>query len=50
MNESVDKLSDPQIDLAWYRHLWPWLLMLPPLAAVCGGIMMICPKRSVSMR
>lgn len=41
MNESIDKLSDPQIDLAWYRHLWPWLLMLPPLAAVCGGIMMI---------
>ena len=22
----------------WYRHLWPWLLMLPPLASVIGGI------------
>ena len=22
----------------WYRHLWPWLLMIPPGAAVAGGI------------
>ena len=22
----------------WYRQLWPWLLMVPPLGAVCGGI------------
>lgn len=22
----------------WYRHLWPWLLMIPPLASVIGGI------------
>ena len=22
----------------WYRHRWPWLLMLGPLAAVLGGI------------
>jgi hypothetical protein len=22
----------------WYRQRWPWLLMLPPLAAVIGGI------------
>ena len=21
----------------WYRHLWPWLLIAPPLAAVLGG-------------
>lgn len=21
----------------WYRHLWPWLLMLPPALAVVGG-------------
>lgn len=21
----------------WYRQLWPWLLMLPPAAAVIGG-------------
>ncbi len=21
----------------WYRHLWPWLLMLPPALAVAGG-------------
>jgi hypothetical protein len=26
---------------AWFRQLWPWLLMLPPLTAVAGGIMMI---------
>lgn len=21
----------------WYRQLWPWLLILPPAAAVVGG-------------
>ena len=21
----------------WYRHLWPWLLIVPPLGAVIGG-------------
>jgi len=21
----------------WYRHLWPWLLIVPPAAAVIGG-------------
>jgi uncharacterized protein len=21
----------------WYRQLWPWLVMLPPAAAVVGG-------------
>jgi hypothetical protein len=21
----------------WYRHAWPWLLMVPPAAAVIGG-------------
>jgi hypothetical protein len=22
----------------WYRHLWPWLLMIPPGTAVAGGL------------
>ena len=22
---------------AWYRQLWPWLLIVPPAAAVVGG-------------
>ena len=21
----------------WYRHVWPWLLMVPPVGAVVGG-------------
>jgi hypothetical protein len=21
----------------WYRHVWPWLLIIPPLGAVIGG-------------
>ena len=21
----------------WYRHLWPWLVMIPPAGAVVGG-------------
>jgi hypothetical protein len=22
----------------WYRHLWPWLVMIPPAVAVIGGL------------
>jgi hypothetical protein len=25
----------------WYRQRWPWLLMVPPLAAVIGGIVTV---------
>lgn len=25
----------------WYREPWPWLLMLPPLASVVGGVTMV---------
>jgi len=25
----------------WYRQLWPWLLILPPLASVVGGILVL---------
>lgn len=25
-------------DKPWYRHIWPWLLMIPPGAAVAGGL------------
>jgi uncharacterized protein len=24
-------------DKPWYRHAWPWLLIIPPLGAVVGG-------------
>lgn len=23
----------------WYRQLWPWLLIIPPLGAVIGGLL-----------
>jgi hypothetical protein len=29
-------MSDPNAR-PWYRHVWPWLLMVPPAAAVIGG-------------
>ena len=22
----------------WHKQLWPWLIMLPPFAAVVGGV------------
>jgi uncharacterized protein len=25
----------------WYHEFWPWALMLPPLVAVAGGVMML---------
>jgi hypothetical protein len=25
----------------WYRQLWPWLLMVPPVASVLGGAAMV---------
>jgi hypothetical protein len=31
----------PEAPAPWYRQRWPWLLMLPPLAAVIGGIVTI---------
>lgn len=31
-----DETSKP-----WYKHLWPWLVMLPPLASVIGGIITV---------
>jgi hypothetical protein len=31
----------------WYRQRWPWLLMVPPLAAVIGGVItMVLAVRS----
>jgi len=29
-------MSDPTVR-PWHRHLWPWLLIVPPAAAVIGG-------------
>jgi hypothetical protein len=29
-------MSD-QTNRAWYRQIWPWLLMVPPAAAIIGG-------------
>jgi hypothetical protein len=29
-------MSDPTVR-PWYRQLWPWLLIVPPAAAVIGG-------------
>jgi hypothetical protein len=29
-------MSAPEVR-PWYRHAWPWLLMIPPAAAVIGG-------------
>lgn len=31
-------MTDSNHDKPWYRHLWPWLAMLPPAAAVVGGL------------
>ena len=28
---------NPNAPRPWYRQLWPWLLILPPAAAVVGG-------------
>lgn len=25
----------------WYRHVWPWLLIVPPAAAVIGGFFVL---------
>lgn len=34
--------SHPGIDnRPWYREMWPWLLMLPPVLSVAGGVTMI---------
>ncbi len=30
--------SHSSLSLPWYRYLWVWLIMLPPAAAVVGGL------------
>ena len=27
-----------EVSKPWYKYLWVWLIMLPPLAAVIGGL------------
>jgi len=29
---------DAAVTKPWYRHYWPWLLIVPPAAAVVGGL------------
>jgi hypothetical protein len=31
-------MTEPSDNIPWYRQLWPWLVMLPPAAAVIAGI------------
>ncbi len=28
---------DAVVTKPWYRHYWPWLLIVPPAGAVIGG-------------
>lgn len=30
-------MAATDMDKPWYRQLWPWLVMIPPAAAVVGG-------------
>jgi len=31
-------MQENEISKPWYKHLWVWLIMLPPLASVIGGV------------
>lgn len=33
--------KEPTDPRPWYRHAWPWLLMLPPAASVVAGATMV---------
>ena len=39
-NEGEKTMTPPNVT-PWYRQRWPWLLMVPPLAAVIGGIVTV---------
>lgn len=41
MNPATGHDGDTAQAAPWYRHAWPWLLMLPPALAVAGGVTMI---------
>ena len=30
-------MTNPTNSKPWYRQLWPWMLMIPPAAAMIGG-------------
>ncbi|MCF7982250.1 MAG: FixH family protein [Pseudomonadales bacterium] len=34
-------MLDADLIKPWYRQFWPWFLIMPPLAAVIGGIITI---------
>ena len=38
MDKDVRKLQTVSGAKPWHKQLWPWLLMLPPVISVIGGI------------
>lgn len=35
---TLTEMADSDEEKPWYRHLWPWLVMIPPAVAVIGGL------------
>jgi hypothetical protein len=31
-------MTEAKMDIPWYRHRWPWLLMIMPAIAIFGGL------------
>jgi hypothetical protein len=41
-HENTGRLPSAMPAKPWHKHLWPWLLMLPPLISVVGGVAVLC--------
>jgi hypothetical protein len=42
MREHIARVPSAAAAKPWHKHLWPWLLMLPPVVSVIGGVAVLC--------
>ena len=42
MRESMARAPSGTPAKPWHKQVWPWLLMLPPIVSVAGGVAMLC--------
>ena len=42
LRERTARVSQVSPAKPWHRHVWPWLLMLPPLVSVVAGVAVLC--------
>jgi hypothetical protein len=42
MRERIARVPSVSPVKPWHKQVWPWLLMLPPIVSVIGGVAVLC--------